>query len=265
MTENIIKTIIAIGGGEIGRIKEYEDGSKEQKPIETMVIDEKIIELTGQEHPKLVFIGAASGDNPNYFTAVANHFGKRLKCITENLVLSQKPTIEEIRDKILNAHIVYVGGGNVTLLMKTLKETGADQVLLEAYNKGIIMSGNSAGGCVWFESYDNDEDDDFDINNMDNTLKTKSALGWVPGYFCPHWNKKYENENNGDYIAKNAIRRMLAKESKFGYAVDEGAAIMVRTDGNKQVLSEIISKPGASVYKLNPDTQNIHLNPGIQR
>lgn len=259
------KTIIAIGGGEIGRIKEYEDGRKEQKPIETMVIDNKIIELTGQEHPKLVFIGAASGDDPRYFTAVSNHFGGRLGCITENLILTSNPGIEEIRDKILNAHIVYVGGGNVTRLMAALKETGADKVLLEAYNKGIIMSGNSAGGCVWFESYDNDEDDDFDINNMDNTLKTKSALGWVPGYFCPHWNKKYENENNGDYIAKNAIRRMLNKESKFGYAVDEGAAIMVRTDNDGLVLTEIISKPGAGVYKLNPDTQNIHLNPGIQR
>ena len=55
------KTIIAIGGGEIGRIKVYEDGHSEQKPIETMVIDKKIIELTGKAHPKLVFIGAASG------------------------------------------------------------------------------------------------------------------------------------------------------------------------------------------------------------
>ena len=258
------KTIIAIGGGEIGRIKVYEDDHQEQKPIETMVIDKKIIELTGQEHPKLVFIGAASGDAPGYFTAVSNHFGDRLGCVTENLILSQKPSIEEIRDKILNAHIVYVGGGNVTLLMKTLKETGANKVLLEAYDKGIIMSGNSAGGCVWFEAYDNDEDDDFDINNMD-TLKTKPALGLVRGYFGPHWNIKSENENSEGCTSKNAIRQMLAKESNFGYAVDEGAAIMVQTNGDKQVMTEIISKPGAGVYKLNPDLQKVHLNPGIQR
>ena len=44
------KTIIAIGGGEIGRIKVYDDGHQEQKPIETMVIDKKIIELTGKHY-----------------------------------------------------------------------------------------------------------------------------------------------------------------------------------------------------------------------
>lgn len=258
------KTIIAIGGGEIGRIKVYEDGHSEQKPIETMVIDKKIIQSTGKAQPKLVFIGAASGDNPGYFKAISDHFGGRLGCHTENLVLTQNPGIKEIRDKILNANIVYVGGGNVTRLMDVLKETGADKVLIEAYDKGIIMSGNSAGGCVWFESYDNDEDDDFDINDM-NTLKTKPALGLVRGCFVPHWNIKSENKNSEYCISRNSIKNMLTKENEWGYAVDEGAAIMVQTDGDKQIMTNIISKPGAGVYKLNQDTQNIHPNNNIQR
>ena len=124
------KTIIAIGGGEIGRIKVYEDGHSEQKPIETMVIDKKIIELTGKAQPKLVFIGAASGDDPRYFKAVSDHFGGRLGCHTENLVLTDStkiPTIEDIRKIILGADIVYVGGGCVTRLMNALKKTGADK------------------------------------------------------------------------------------------------------------------------------------------
>ena len=241
------KTIIAIGGGEIGRIKVHDDGRQEQKPIETMVIDEKIIELTGKVHPVLVFIGAASGDNPAYYTAIKNHFENRLGARTINLIL-KSASAKDIEQTIMGADIVYVGGGNVTRLVQVLRDTGADKVLLAAYNRGVIMSGNSAGGCVWFETYDNDEDEDFD--GTFDTLQTKPALGWVPGFFVPHWNTKDETGLTRDSVSKAAIKQLLSKESKFGYAVDEGAAIMVQTDGDKQTITEIISKPGAKVYKL---------------
>jgi dipeptidase E len=263
----MIKTIIAIGGGEIGRIKVYEDGHSEQKPIETMVIDKKIIELTGKTQPKLVFIGAASGDDPRYFKAVSDHFGSRLGCHTENLVLTDStkiPNIEAIRKIILGADIIYVGGGNVTDLMTSLRKTGADKVLIEAYNNGIIMSGNSAGGCVWYEFYDNEEDSDFNINNPE-TLTTKRALGLISGYFVPHWNTKSKNEDVEGSVSRNSINKMLTKENKWGYAVDEGAAIMVQTDGDKQIMTNIISRPGAGVYKLNQDIQNIRPDNNIQR
>ena len=58
---------------------------------------------------------------------------------------------------------------------------------------------------------------------------------------------------------------MLVKESKFGYGVDEPAAIMVQSDGDKQVMTNIISKPSASVYKLNQDIQNIRPDNKLQR
>jgi len=252
------KTIIAIGGGEIGRIKIHDDGRKEQKPIETMVIDKKIIELTGKAHPTMVFIGAASGDNPAYFTAIKNHFADRLSINVINLNLTEKPDTIKIQEIITKADIIYVGGGNVTRLMKALHETGADKMLIEAYNQGIIMSGNSAGGCVWFEFYDNDEDEDFD--GTESTLKTKKALGFLKGYFCPHWNKKPEQGIDKETISKDVIKKMLVKESKFGYGVDEGAAIMVQTDNTgRQTMTEIISKPGAKTYKLNQTATNMHI------
>lgn len=266
-TESKMKrTIIAIGGGEVGRIKIHEDGHQEQKPIETMVIDKKIIELTGKQNPTLVFIGAASGDSPAYLTAIKNHFENRLgvKVINLNLTdLSQRPNLNEIKNIIMGSDIVYIGGGNVTRLMKTLRETGTDNVLVEAYNHGIIMSGNSAGGCVWFEAYDNDEDEDFD--GTQNTLKTKPALGFVKGYFCPHWNVKNETGIEKESISKDAVNKLLIKESKYGYGVDEGAAIMVQTDRDKQVMTKIISKPNANVYKLNHDIQNIRIVNCTQR
>lgn len=254
------KTIIAIGGGEMGRIKIHEDGRHEQKPWETELADKKIVELTGKKQPVLVFIGAASNDSPTYFPAVCNVFEKKLGCVAKNLILtdlSQRPTVEQIRKMVMGADIIYVGGGNVTRLMKALKESGTDKILKEAYDKGIIMSGNSAGGCVWFEYYDNDEDEDFD--GTESTFTTKKALGFVKGYFCPHWNKKPEQGIDKEITSKDAIKKMLKKESKFGYGVDEPAALLIQTDGDKQTMSEIISVPGAKTYKLNQTATNMHI------
>lgn len=256
------KTIIAIGGGEIGRIKIHEDGHHEQKPIETMAIDKKILELTGKQNPTIVFIGAASGDNPAYFEAVKNHFQNHFdkKYQVTNLKLSDaqtRPTIDEIRKIIMNTDIVYVGGGNVSNLMKALHESGTDKILRNAYDNGIIMSGNSAGGCVWFEFYGNDEDDDFD--GTFETLRTKRALGFIPGYFEPHWNTKNETGIDKESVSKKSVDDMLKHESISGYGVDEGAAIMVQTNNGEQIITEITSKPGARVYRLNQDTQNIYV------
>lgn len=48
-----MKKIVAIGGGENGKIKS--DGTC--KPYETYEIDEKIVNLTGKSKPNFLFIG----------------------------------------------------------------------------------------------------------------------------------------------------------------------------------------------------------------
>ncbi|MBR2286432.1 MAG: Type 1 glutamine amidotransferase-like domain-containing protein [Alphaproteobacteria bacterium] len=254
------KTIIAIGGGSFGQLKTYPDGRQVQKPMETLKIDKKIIELTGKTQPKLVFIGAAHGDDLSRFLAIKKYFGETLGCVVENLNLiddSQRPNKEDLKKIILGADIIYIGGGNVTYLMKILGKTGVDKLLRTAYDNGIIMSGNSAGGCAWFEFYGNDEDDDFD--GTFETFKPKRALGFVRGYFEPHWDTKNETGIDKESVSKKSVNDMLKRESISGYGVDEGAAIMIQTDNDKQTITEITSKPGARVYRLNQDKQNIHV------
>ena len=43
---------------------------------------------------------------------------------------------------------------------------------------------------------------------------------------------------------------MLVRDKISGYGVDEGAALMIQTDGDKQTITKIISKDGAKIYKL---------------
>lgn len=43
------KTIVAVGGGEIGRIKILPDGTAYQTEIETTIIDKFIVEASGKK------------------------------------------------------------------------------------------------------------------------------------------------------------------------------------------------------------------------
>jgi dipeptidase E len=96
--------IIAICGGEIGR-----PGTK----VETNAIDKEIIKLSGKKNPLLLFIPTASSDSESYYEVVKKHFGKKLGCRTDVLYLiKDKNTKTEIRNKILSADIIYVGGGD---------------------------------------------------------------------------------------------------------------------------------------------------------
>lgn len=102
--------IVALGGGEIGR---------PGYPVETAEIDLETIRLTGKKHPKLLFLPTASKDSPLYVAIVKEHFGKRLGCAVEPLLLWQERHSKRyLRDKILGADIIYVGGGNTLSMMR---------------------------------------------------------------------------------------------------------------------------------------------------
>jgi dipeptidase E len=236
--------IVAIGGGEIGRVKTYPDGRQERKPIETMEIDREIIRLSGKTNPNLLFIGTASGESLDYLTAVSDHFAGRLGCvITELKLLSDNPGTTKIAELINNADIIYVGGGDTKLMIDTWKKYGVDKLLQSAGQRGVVLSGISAGANCWFEWYDNDEyiGEPQDWSKLD----VLPGLGFIKGFCVPHYNVKSDSE-------KKLFDNLLAKKGLFGYALDNGAAL-VFDNGKTSIIS---SMPGAGVHNINMPKQN---------
>jgi len=124
-----MKRLFAIGGGEL-------------RLSETLEIDKKIVEASGKANPKLLFIPTASGEPIGYVESIQNIYGSILGCNVATLfLLDGKLTKEDIRRSILDSDIVYVGGGNTKLMMQVWRENEVDKVLIEAYEKGIILSG----------------------------------------------------------------------------------------------------------------------------
>ncbi|NMB44205.1 MAG: type 1 glutamine amidotransferase-like domain-containing protein, partial [Clostridiales bacterium] len=93
-----------------------------------------------------------------YIDLVRQKFGE-LGCIVDALCLiSNTYEDKEIYDKIISSDIIYVGGGDTARMMEKWREYKLDVYLVEAYNKGIVLSGLSAGSICWFMFGHSDSD-----------------------------------------------------------------------------------------------------------
>ncbi len=130
---------VLIGGGENGR---------GNTTYETKEIDEEIVKLTNKTHPNFLFIGLASSHSDSYYDTMKKIY-KALGCETVYLKKSNiinNPDIVE--NKINNADIIYIGGGDTIKLLNDIKEYHIDKLLNKVKEKDIVFAGISAGAIL---------------------------------------------------------------------------------------------------------------------
>jgi len=218
--------IVAIGGGEIDR---------PEHTAETTEIDKRILELTGKDHPCFLFIPTASSDSDKYLARVKKHFGETLGCKVEVLLLfNEKINKTTLRNKILNADIVYVGGGNTLKMINIWKKLGIDEILKEAYEKDIVLSGISAGSICWFRKGSSDSRK---FINPEAKLIEVTGLGLIDAVNCPHYDVESDRKDHLKKIAKN--------NPGVCVAMDDCCALEIVDDKYRVICT----KPSANVYR----------------
>ncbi len=213
-----MKNFVGIGGGEISGWS-FKTKDNNQELYETKEIDEYIVNLSKKEAPKVVFIGIASKENEYYFKAIKSIY-EALGCTVENIeilsfldsikedinnesIMAQFETrIGEIREMILASDIVYIGGGKTKFLLEILKETKLDKILLEAFEKEIVIAGFSAG-CYSFFKYN---------------YELLGGFGIINGISCVHYDEKSEEK-------KAKFYETIKTQNLPGIALDNGTAI----------------------------------------
>lgn len=212
--------LVAIGGGEL-RLRE------------TFKIDTFIRDLAGKSTPKVLFIPTASHDAAGYCDVVSEVYGQELGCVVNDLrLISNQPSYDEIEDKILNADIIYVGGGNTKNMLNVWRKNKVIPLLRQAAESGTILSGLSAGAVCWFDIGHSDYE--FFENEKNWEYKFLDCLGFKSGSFCPHLN---EDERLSHFTA------LLEQQNLNGIGCDNNAAIWYQ--GNK--ASVVTSAPDATV------------------
>jgi len=208
-----IKTIVAIGGGELGE-------------SETLPIDKKIVALAKKVNPKVLFIPTASNDAKGYCDTFQKVYGDKLHCHIDFLLLTKEElTKKEIKQKILSANIIYVGGGDTLKMLKIWQKQGVDKILQQAYKKGIILTGISAGAICWFK---------YGVSDAIKSPTHKKLFGRVKGLnflqnniiISPHHIREKE-------IRTKSIQKIIAHTPNTCLAIDDNAALVIQDDNYK--------------------------------
>lgn len=178
----ITKRIIAIGGGEI-------------KSKETLEIDRYIATLAreraGEKRPYGLFIGTASHDSMPYF----NSFRKTYTSVFDikadvALTVYGEMNLEKIKGKFEKADFLYIGGGDTLYMLKRWQEFDLLDLIKDAYERGVIICGLSAGAICWFEDIYTDS---ALVDDREGSYSIQKGLGWLKGTISPHYNERVKD------------------------------------------------------------------------
>ena len=221
------KQIIAIGGGGFGR--NPGDG----------VIEQYILDQTGKEKPNICFIPTATGDNEAYKVNYYSTFSK-LDCNPIHLdFFKRTPDLEQL---IPQQDAIFVGGGNTKSMLAVWKDWNLDKLLKEAYEKGVVMSGVSAGANCWFERAV--------VDSWEEDLRVIDCMGFIKGICCPH----YDEEPQRRPAVKTFLEDGIIDSC---YSVEGNCALHIKNDDEylsvdfgKEKNAYIVSMDGDKVKEV---------------
>lgn len=176
----------------------------------TLAIDAKVAEYAkkhaGDKRAVGVFIGTASHDSMPYFNSFrktyTGEFNIKADCV---LSVYGEMNADKIKSKFEKADMLYIGGGDTLYMLDHWKKTGVFDLVIDAYNRGVIICGLSAGAICWFDKMytDSDSFDDGGKYHICDGLKI------LPGLCCPHYE---ERKNDFSYAAKDYTGLIWALE-----------------------------------------------------
>ncbi len=183
------KRIVAIGGGEL-------------KSKETLEIDASIAaeakKAAGERRPCGLFLPTASHDCMPYYNTFHKVYTGIYGVKTDvALTVNREWDFGKMKEKFEKADFLYVGGGNTVFMLEHWKRSGLLPLIEEAYLRGVLLAGLSAGAICWFEEMYSD-------SVVEGEYAMYPGLGWLKGVACPHYNERAA-EFDG-IVLKNKLR-----------------------------------------------------------
>jgi peptidase E len=179
------------------------------------------------------FLPTASGDADHYVVRFYRRFSAG--CQASHVSLFRRDqggrgVEDDLRAHLLAQDVIYVGGGNVVSMLGVWRAHGLDAVLQEAWLRGIILCGPSAGSLCWFRE---------SLSAFHGAPRRVQGLGLLPYSNCVHYDA--EPERRAEY------HRFIGDGMTAGYAADDGAAMHFLDTELERVLS---CRSGAGAYRV---------------
>ena len=211
-----MKRIIAIGGGEL-------------RERTTMQIDEYLAGLAkaraGERRANALFIPTASHDFMPYYNTFHKVYTGVFDIKTDvALCVFKDVDMEKMRAKFDKADLIYVGGGDTVFMIEQWKKTGLLELILNAYERGVIIAGLSAGAICWFSDIYTDS---ASVLGEDEKYAMFKGLGLIKGVISPHYGARMLDFDK--IVCYNYAR---------AYGIEDNAAIVIE---NGEIVGSITS------------------------
>jgi peptidase E len=195
------------------------------------LLDDFVLSLAHARAPRVLFLPTASGDTTAQINAFRNRFAARA-CVPEQLSLFRLRDLQRpLADVVLEQDIIYVGGGSMRNLLAIWHAHRLDGLLVEAWRRGTVLAGLSAGAMCWFQ---------WGVTRSSGPPEPIAGLGVLEGSLSVHADG--EPERLPVWLA-----RVRDGEIPGGWALDDGVGLLFRGLALERALS---SRPGAGGQRV---------------
>lgn len=216
--------IVAMGGGGFSM--------EPDNPL----LDDFILGLSRRQPARVCFVPTASADSPTYIVKFYRAFAGR--CVPTDLTLwdsqslaRQPAQTSALASFVAEQDVIYVGGGNTANLLVLWRRHGLDELLRQAWSRGAVLAGVSAGMLCWFKGGVTD--------SFGGLEPLNDGLGLIDATACPHY--------DGEKLRRSTFHRAIAAGMQSGYAADDGAALHFCGQNLVEVVS---SRTHAGAYRV---------------
>jgi peptidase E len=187
--------------------------------------------LTGKKRPKLLYLPTASADSPSgTITWFRNCAPLDVEPSSQESFIASSRQTRSWEDVFLSVDGIVASGGNTLNQQAIWRAQGIDAILKQAWDRGIVLGGASAGSLCWFEEGTTD--------SRPKELTIVKCLGFLNGSHSPHYDAEKDR--------RPLYHKLIASGAmKPGYACDNDAGIYFEDNQVKRVVS---TRAEAKVY-----------------
>lgn len=184
---------------------------------------------------RLAALATAGGDQAVWQARLHEAFYGRDDVDLTVVSLFPMPNVDDLADHLTTRDVIWVGGGSVANLLAVWQVHELGPVMREAWHRGVVLSGVSAGSLCWHAGGTTDSFGP-ELRGFTN------GLALLPYGNGVHYDSEAER--------RPLLHRLVAESVlPLSYATDDGAGLLYR---GTRMMEAVADREGAAAYVVTP-------------
>lgn len=185
---------------------------------------------------RVAALTTAGGDQAVWQARLHEAFYGRVDVDLTVVTLFPMPNVDDLAEHLLSRDVIWVGGGSVANLLAVWSAHGLGPVMRQAWERGVVLSGVSAGSLCWHVGGTTD--------SFGPELRpVTDGLGLLPFGNGVH----YDSEPG----RRPLLHRLVGDETlPLSYATDDGVGLLYR---GTTLVEAVADRDGPAAYRVERD------------